>query len=250
MKNRIADGLTSANAFCGLLSILLATTGRPDLAAWLIILAAVFDAFDGKAARFFGSGSRFGVYFDSLADMMSFGVAPAVLIYTTALSSLEFWGVLIAFISALFAAIRLARFTASAPVGEHDFIGLSAPLHGCLLASFVIMNLFLWGGVGDVFVLTLLVIVTSVLMISRFPMPGLPRLSLREPGHNLAKLIFLFAALIAMAVSPRLLTFPVFVVIALVGFIAGAVRIARARSFSRRPEESGVESATTSRGQR
>lgn len=78
---RLSDLLTTGNLCCGVLSILLASQGQLTIACWLIFLAAIFDVFDGMAARAFGGGSPLGAQLDSLADMVSFGVAPGMLLY-------------------------------------------------------------------------------------------------------------------------------------------------------------------------
>ena len=81
-RSFIPGTLTAGNMFCGFVSIAYAFEGNYLTASWLIILAAVFDALDGLIARLTRSYSEFGVEFDSLADVISFGVAPSVLIYT------------------------------------------------------------------------------------------------------------------------------------------------------------------------
>lgn len=224
MKKWFANLLTAGNIFCGLMSILMVMSGHPRLAAWLIVFAAVLDAFDGKVARFFGSGSAFGVQFDSMADMLSFGVAPAVLIYGVAFADLELAGLIVTFVPVLLAAVRLARFNVTADGKAHDFIGLSSPLHACLIASFVAMSFARWGEIVDSNILAGLVLLTSLLLVSRFPLPGLPRFTLREPGYNLIKTLSLFAALVFVIFNPALNLFPALTAIVTIAFITGGVR--------------------------
>jgi CDP-diacylglycerol---serine O-phosphatidyltransferase len=225
MRNWPANFMTSGNLFCGTFSILLAFDGHPQIAAWLIVLAMVLDAFDGKAARLFGGGgSEFGLQFDSLADMVSFGVAPAALIYVVAFTDLNFPGLIVTFVPVLGAAIRLARFNVTADGKAHDFIGLSSPLHACLIASFVIMSYSLWGEIIDSNVLAGLVLLSSVLMVSHLPLPGLPRFTLREPGYNLAKLLALVVALVFVVLNPPHNLFPVLSVLVVAGFTTGLIR--------------------------
>ena len=233
MKKWTANLMTAGSLFCGVLSILMATGGHPLVAGWLIIFAALLDAFDGKAARYFGSSSAFGIQFDSMADMVSFGVAPATLVYQIAFADLGIPGLLITFLPVLFTALRLARFNVSANMQAHDFVGLSSPLHACLISSFAIMNFALWDEIADTNVLAGLILFTSLLMVSRFPLTGLPRISLREPGYNLVKLLFLLAAMVFMGINPPRHTFPVLVVVVAAGFISGTVR-----SVMKRNEES------------
>lgn len=224
MRTWPANLLTAGNIFCGLMSILMVMSGHPRLAAWLIVFAAVLDAFDGKAARFFGGGSAFGIQFDSMADMLSFGVAPAVLVYGVAFADLEVPGLIVTFVLVVLAAVRLARFNVTADGKVHDFVGLSSPLHACLIASFVAMSYARWGEIADSNVLAGLVLLTSLLMVSRFPLPGLPRFTLREPGYNLVKTLSLLAALIFVIFKPALNLFPALTAIVTIAFITGGVR--------------------------
>jgi CDP-diacylglycerol--serine O-phosphatidyltransferase len=227
-----ANLMTSGNLFCGFLSVLFAMEGHPQVAAWLIMLAALFDAFDGKAARFFGGGSEFGLQFDSLADVVSFGFAPGVLIYTVAFNELSLPGLAVSFIPVLCGAIRLARFNVSADGKAHDFIGLSIPLHACLLASFVVMSYSTWGEIVDTNIFAGLVLISSLLMISRFPLPGLPRFTLREPGYNLVKMLVMISALGFMAFNPPRFTFPALAGLIIAGFITGGIRMLMVRDGS------------------
>jgi CDP-diacylglycerol---serine O-phosphatidyltransferase len=242
MRNWPANILTSGNLFCGLFSVLLAMSGHPQLAAWLIVFAAVLDAFDGKAARFFGGGSEFGLQFDSLADMVSFGLAPAALIYTVAFDDLNIPGLVLTFVPVLFTAIRLARFNVNADGKSHDFIGLSSPLHACLISSFVVMSYTIWGEIVDSNVLAGLVLLTSLLMISRLPLPGLPRFTLREPGFNLVKVLFLLTGLVLVAINPARNAFPVLAAAVATGMITGTVHALLHRG---EPEEDDVDEEDT-----
>ena len=256
MRRWPANLMTSGNLFCGFLSVILAMESHPQIAAWLIMLAAVLDAFDGKAARLFGGGSDFGLQFDSLADMLSFGFAPAVLIYTVAFSDSNIPGLIVTFIPVLFAAIRLARFNVSADGKAHDFIGLSSPLHACLIASFVVMSYSMWGQIVDANILAGLVILSSLLMVSRLPLPGLPRFTLREPGYNLVKMLFLISAVVFMIVNPPHNTFPALAAVVVVSLVTGALRLMFAREVAEDEEEDdelddeSTEPVTVFRGRR
>ena len=80
-KHILPNMVTSGNLLCGLFSLILVLHGRYIPAAWLVFFAVIFDGFDGKVARMLGGGSQFGMEFDSLADLVSFGVAPSMLLY-------------------------------------------------------------------------------------------------------------------------------------------------------------------------
>jgi CDP-diacylglycerol--serine O-phosphatidyltransferase len=219
MKNLPANIMTAGNLFCGFFAILVAFDGHPQIAGWLILFAAVLDAFDGKAARLFGGGSKFGIQFDSMADMVSFGAAPAALIYSVAFNDLGLAGLIVAFVPVLATAVRLARFNVSAKGGHHDFIGLSSPLHACLVASFVVMSFNRWDAIVDSNVLAGLVLLTSALMVSRLPLPGLPRFTLREPGYNTIKVLVLLACLGFVVINPALNIFPTLATLVVTAFI-------------------------------
>ncbi len=130
---------TLGNIFFGFLSIITSIDGEYVRAASLIFVAAFFDMFDGKVARATNSTSRFGVEFDSLADLISFGLAPGLLMYLWILQPLERIGWLGAFLFVVCGALRLARFNVLVDVVSSDrFIGLPIPCAAGMVASTVI----------------------------------------------------------------------------------------------------------------
>jgi CDP-diacylglycerol--serine O-phosphatidyltransferase len=243
----MAHGITGANIFCGFLSVLMTLNGMGGLAAWLIICAALLDAFDGKVARLMRSDSAFGLHFDSLADMVSFGVAPGALVYWLAFQERGIPGILISSVPPIFAAIRLAKFNIRTEKEAHEYVGLSSPLQGCLLASFVILNLSIWEDVHLEALLAVLVILTGLMMISRFPLPSLPRISLKEPGYNLAKLLALVGCICLVALNPPRYAFPVLMSLVIAAFVTGAIRAARSVNMEL-DEEEDAESAESEIG--
>lgn len=132
--------VTSGNLLCGMFSLMLTFHGRFIPAAWMVFFAVIFDGLDGKVARSLGGGSQFGLEFDSLADLVSFGVAPAMMMYVAALNG--FVGLLGAVIACFFAlciALRLARFNVVHVPGP--FQGLPSPAAGLFVASFVLSKM-------------------------------------------------------------------------------------------------------------
>jgi len=132
---------TLGNLACGFFSILSAAHGHYGKAGWLILLAAVFDAFDGRVARMLGTESNFGVEMDSLADAVSFCTAPAMLMYFLVLHNYPIWGAPIACVYACFGVLRLAKFNTMALSGQGSkkyFSGLPVPAPAAILASFAI----------------------------------------------------------------------------------------------------------------
>lgn len=130
---------TSFNLFCAFYSITASLQGRFLTAAWAIIIAAAFDAVDGRIARLTHSVSKFGEEYDSLVDMVSFGIAPAVMMYLSSLQSFGRWGWLAAFLFVICVALRLARFNVHLKfIDSKYFQGLPSPPSACMLATTVI----------------------------------------------------------------------------------------------------------------
>jgi CDP-diacylglycerol---serine O-phosphatidyltransferase len=129
---------TTAALFSGFYAILSAVHGNFETAAIAILAAMIFDGLDGRVARLTNTTSEFGVQYDSLSDMVSFGVAPALVMYFWALVDLGKFGVGVAFVYVAGAALRLARFNTQ--VGEVDpryFIGLASPAAAAVIAGMV-----------------------------------------------------------------------------------------------------------------
>ncbi|HBB40699.1 MAG: CDP-diacylglycerol--serine O-phosphatidyltransferase [Nitrospirae bacterium CG18_big_fil_WC_8_21_14_2_50_70_55] len=130
---------TTAALFCGFYSIVAAIDGRFAEAANAILLAGVFDGLDGKIARLTHSASAFGVQYDSLSDLTSFGLAPGLLVYLWALQQFHRIGWLAAFLYVVCAALRLARFNVEVAVeDERYFHGLPSPAAAAVLATTVL----------------------------------------------------------------------------------------------------------------
>lgn len=129
---------TTASLFTGFMSIIFAVSGRYDSAAWAILFSALMDGLDGKVARLTGTASQFGIEYDSLADCVAFGTAPAMLMWAWQLNSFGRMGVAVAFLSVACGALRLARFNISTAVtGKRFFIGLPIPAAGCTVVAFL-----------------------------------------------------------------------------------------------------------------
>lgn len=140
---------TTASLFFGFLSIVNALGGRYTKAAWMILVAGIFDLLDGRIARLTGTGSRFGIEYDSLVDLTSFGLAPGILMYTWSLRSFGKLGWLIAFLYFACGALRLARFNVQQGSVEYTFFqGLPIPMAAYLLATYVIFHHHHFGNVS------------------------------------------------------------------------------------------------------
>ncbi len=174
---------TTASLFAGFYAMVSALEGHFTEAALAILISLVLDGLDGKVARATKTVSRFGVEYDSLADLVAFGVAPAVTVYLWGLSSFGRLGMVAAFLFIACGALRLARFNVQVEeVGTKHFVGLPIPAAASLMATGIIMVDFLgypgpirfWPVVGVVFGLSFLM-VSNIHYLS-FKEMGLARL--------------------------------------------------------------------------
>ncbi|WPD23047.1 MAG: CDP-diacylglycerol--serine O-phosphatidyltransferase [Candidatus Electrothrix aestuarii] len=162
--------LTCTSLFCGFYSIVASINGEFKPAAVAILVAGIFDGLDGRVARLTDSTSRFGMQLDSLCDLVSFGVAPALLAYLWALIPYGRYGWVAAFLYVATTALRLARFNSMAEDPEnknHDFVGLPCPAAAGAIATMVMFFHYL-GATETVKHLSILLLVylLSYLMIS------------------------------------------------------------------------------------
>jgi len=140
VKKIIPNALTAVNLILGVVAIISAIQGSMYQASWLIIAAMVVDGADGRVARYFNASSEFGKELDSLCDLVSFGVAPALLAYLVCLQTLGMVGVASAAAFATCGALRLARFNVNTLTVKGYFMGLPIPAAGCVVATFVMLN--------------------------------------------------------------------------------------------------------------
>lgn len=231
----LPNAFTTANLFAGFYAVVQAMNGRFETAAIAIFLAMVFDGMDGRVARLTNTQSAFGEQYDSMADIISFGVAPAFVMYVWALQDLGRWGWLAAFIFVVGAALRLARFnTTIASVDKRFFQGLPSPAAAALIAGFV------WLAVDNkismnteplewlAFVIT---IYAGVAMVSNAPFYSGKSLAL---GRSVPFWVMLLFVLLFVFVStdPPIILFSLFVVYSLSGWVVMFWRWRKARRLS------------------
>jgi CDP-diacylglycerol---serine O-phosphatidyltransferase len=207
MRNRarfIPSLFTILNLFCGFLSVINAATGELNNACMFIIYAALFDAFDGVVARFTGTSSRFGVELDSLADVVSFGFAPSMVLYKFYFFHLDGIGIALASLPMIFGALRLARFNAQL-VGfdKNYFSGVPVPISAITISSFFLFyfnrNFSSELSAAFVYILTFLL---PFLMLSKFKYDTTPKFSKREFKTHPVKTI-LILLIITVVVATR-----------------------------------------------
>ena len=170
-------------------------------AVTFVICAMILDMLDGRAARMLGADSRFGAQLDSLADLVSFGVAPGVIMYMWSLNAMGNAGWIAALIFCACAAIRLARFNVEsvrdegATKGNPYFTGLPTPAAACMMLLPLLIS-FQWNNpaIREPFVSGIFIAVTSVLMVSRIPTPSIKYMKLQRQHRYLAGLAFVLLA--------------------------------------------------------
>ncbi|MDR3257013.1 MAG: CDP-diacylglycerol--serine O-phosphatidyltransferase [Endomicrobium sp.] len=211
---------TCGNMACGYLSIFSSINGNFTKAAWLLILSISFDMMDGRIARITKTTSEFGVQLDSLSDLVSFGLAPSVMMYQLVLNTMDKIGVAIAVLFVLCSALRLAKFNVKAQEGvvHKSFMGLPTPASAGLLISFVLSYELFVAGTGQsltfktipvlmknmpVFfkAMPIVMVVLSLLMVSNIPYLSFKKMDISKPKT------FRFLILIVLLIW-LVLTFP------------------------------------------
>ena len=205
---------TVLNIFCGFSSIVHSASGDYVLACWFILMAGIFDVFDGIMARITKSSSDFGVEFDSLSDVVSFGAAPAFLVYRLQLHELEGLGILISSMPLIFGALRLARFN-SQLVGydKEYFKGLPIPASAIMICSFVLTYYDAPVGFSGISASLLLpmIVVVSLLMVSTVRYDTLPKFSGKGIRRHPVMFTLAIVGLTAIVITKGRAIFPVFV---------------------------------------
>jgi CDP-diacylglycerol--serine O-phosphatidyltransferase len=198
---------TVGNLFCGFYSIVLSMNGEFELAAIMIFSAALLDGLDGRIARLTRSTSDFGIEFDSLADIISFGIAPSFLVYLWGLAPLKRIGWLIAFLYVVSVAMRLARFNLQKAVADKRyFIGMPAPAAAVTIASCAFFFTARITERTPSILLASLILLLSILVISKMRYRSFKDIDLRSRKSYLY--IFFFAiAFVAVAIEPKIVVF-------------------------------------------
>ncbi len=219
---------TMGNVVCGFLAILSAFEGEIAVACWLIILAGFLDGLDGKVARLSGATSRFGVELDSLADFLSFGVAPATIAYLVKLNSMGKWGWIISIVYIMAAAYRLARYNILATTDEKkNFVGLPVPGAAMTLVSYLLFCYQVWGQLEYSEYLVAMVILFAFLMVSQVEYDAMP--DRFHTTRNKYILIFIVVVGVIILAKPKLLAqlllFPICALYIIIGLVREAYRI-------------------------
>ena len=198
--------LTTGALFGGFYAVLSGFSGQYDWAAMAIFAAMLFDGLDGRVARMTNTQSDFGVQYDSLSDMVSFGIAPAVVVYGWGMTGLGKVGIAAAFVYASCAALRLARFNVQSGINSGKFfIGLPSPAAAALIAGFVwsaqsLQPSFLLSSFSA-FLITL----AGLLMVSNFKYPSFKQIDLRGKVPFVVILSIVMSFVVITIDPPRIL---------------------------------------------
>lgn len=221
-KSWIANIVTTLNVFCGFLSIIYTSESDFRLASIMIIAAAVFDMLDGIVARVLGTSSKFGVELDSLSDVVSFGAAPAFLIYKTYAYQFGGWGILLSSLLLIFGALRLARFNIQVEDlnTKGDFKGLPIPLSAMTISLFV-LSFYHKDSITAPFdkMVIPLVLALSLLMVSKIRYNALPKLRDKNFRHKVILFLTLIIILVLAIITSGEILFYILIGIVIFGIL-------------------------------
>ena len=198
--------LTTGALFCGFYAVLSGFSGEYEWAAMAIFAAMIFDGLDGRVARMTNTQSDFGVQYDSLSDMVSFGVAPAVVAYGWGLTSLDKLGLAAAFVYASCAALRLARFNVQAELSDNkNFTGLPSPAAAAIVAGLVWSTYQMESSTTAAIIGAVITAVAGLLMVSNFKYPSFKEVDLRGKVPFMVILSVVMGFVVITIDPPRIL---------------------------------------------
>jgi CDP-diacylglycerol--serine O-phosphatidyltransferase len=231
----LPNAFTTAALFGGFYAIVMAMNQRFDHACWAVFIAMILDGLDGRVARLTNTQSEFGAQYDSLSDMVSFGAAPALVIYEWSLRGLGKLGWIAAFVYCAGAALRLARFNTNIEVVDKRFFqGLPSPAAAALVVGFVMMmtdpdinvsarqvDWISWG----------LALFAGLTMVTNVPFYSFKDVNFRKSVPFIV--VFLIALFFALlAIDPPKVLWPLFVVYGLSGYAVYLWRLAKGKPVS------------------
>lgn len=226
--------ITAGSLFAGFYSMVATLNGNYATAAVWIFVAAICDGLDGKVARLTNTTSQFGVEFDSLADLVAFGVTPGLMMYAWALKPFGRLGWLAAFLFVVCGALRLARFNVQvATVESKRFVGLPIPAAACMVASTVLLfTHFGWPSSYKKLAILVLIYLLAFLMVSSIKFYSFkdPELIKRQPFGFLVLAVVL---LIIVAAEPAIMMFVIMLAYVLSGPVGWLVTWPRRRRLEK-----------------
>lgn len=219
--------MTTGNLFFGFFAIIQALKSNFLYGAYAIVAAAVFDLLDGRLARLTRSTSKFGAEYDSLCDLVSFGVAPAIMLYQWALNPFGRLGWIACFLFATCGALRLARFNVQAGIVEKNYFqGLPIPMAAGIVASSILavqdLELEASGNIG----LLIMTILLALVMVSNFRYRSFKDLDLKE-RLPFRYLLLGVGVIVVVALRPEVMLFVLFFGYAVLGAVFGVFKLGK-----------------------
>lgn len=228
----LPNTLTLGGMFCGFYAILASFKGHFIYSAWAILIAVIFDGLDGWVARMTNSTTKFGIQLDSLSDLVAFGVAPAVLIYSWGLQPYGRLGWGASFLFVICGALRLARYNVQMGTSESKaFVGLPIPAAGIVVASLVLFyNEVIGSLAGRNYIILVLPFLLAALMVSTLRFHGIKELDFktRKPFWLLVVIVVAF---VLVFMNPEILLFIFSIIYVIWGIIEGTMLFRRKRSL-------------------
>ncbi len=240
----LPNAFTTGALFCGFYAIVMAMNQRFEHACWAVFIAMILDGLDGRIARLTNTQSEFGAQYDSLSDMVSFGAAPALVIYEWSLRGLGKLGWIAAFIYCAGAALRLARFNTNIEVVDKRFFqGLPSPAAAALVVGFIMMmtdpdinissrqvDWVSWG----------LAVFAGLTMVSNVPFYSFKDVNFRKSVPFIV--VFLIALAFALvAIDPAKVLWPIFVIYGLSGYAVFIWRFIKGKPVSIIPKDDDMD---------
>ena len=221
----LPNAFTTASLFCGFFAIVQAMNLKFETAAIAIFVAMVLDSLDGFVARLTKTQSDFGAEYDSLSDMVSFGAAPALVIYEWSLRGLGRWGWVAAFVYVAAAALRLARFNTNlAVVDKRFFQGLPSPASAALVAGFVwVLDDLRFAGTDLAWVSWCVTVYAGLSMVSNSPFFSLKGINLKKSVPFIV-VVAIMLSFVAISSDPPKWLFAMFIAYGLSGHVLWAFR--------------------------
>lgn len=219
--------MTTGNLFCGFYAVIQSISGNFLYAAYAIVVAAVFDQLDGRLARLTRSTSKFGAEYDSLCDLVSFGMAPATMLFLWALQPFGRLGWVACFLFVACGALRLARFNVQVNVVEKNYFqGLPIPMAAGIVASSVLafqdLEMDAHGNVG----LLLMTVLLAIVMVSNFRFRSFKDLDLKQ-RMPFRYLILGVGVIVVVALRPEVMLFVLFFSYAALGAVFGIFKLGK-----------------------
>ncbi len=211
--------LTFTNLLFGFLAIIFILQGRFISAAWLVVASSILDGLDGTIARLIKSSSRFGAEMDSLADVVSFGVTPSLLVYQLLYQSLGGYSIIFAFSLLMAGAARLARYNIIHQLRPnfHGFVGLPIPSGALVIIGFYLYSNHNPEGISTLPIWFILVPLVSLLEISTFQYQRIPIFSIPNPKHPFQLVALIIIVITCIIFKPEKVIFPIMSIYLLTG---------------------------------